>query len=262
MSLRFCVPLKNKKQLPSELKMEIANTIKKAFKYLTEKPLPDWTTRKYNFYLIFGKTDDESAPWNSKMWIEEIEPIIDKILDKSPEYKHTGVKAHKHQKQGGSNHLEQVKTGRLGWSQKSHERWTTGNEENIIFEDLEIWTPNATKCEKIQSPPDIYVKIENEGYYFRDRDLQFNVFAIVAIATDLKVDCNSLITGLSEKLNAKRTVYRIRKWNKDKGDKNWNFPYWIMDTVSNRIYRAGNLHDIDFSEVVFEPYWQTVYNND
>jgi hypothetical protein len=241
--------------------MSIIKGIKNAYKFLTEDNSKDWSKRQYNFYLFFGDSIDQHLPWNYEMWNEQIEPLIDKILVKSTEYKNTGIRVLKYQKKPNSEYFQDLKLGKLRWDKKSHEKWTIQSESDIYFKHFELWTPIWTKCEKSNSAPDIFIIIENENDYIKNRDRQFNVFVVLAIATDLKVDCNDIIIELSKKLNSKKTVSHIRKWSEGKKDinKNWKFYNWIQDTYINGIYRKKSLHDFNFTEIVFEPYWEMIY---
>jgi len=241
--------------------MSLIEGVKKAYKYLTKEDLKDWSKRQYHFYLFYCEATDRHFPWDYKTWNGHIHPIIDEILKKSPEYKNTALRVLKYQKQPGSEYYQDLKLGRLRWDEKSHEKWTVQDDNNIYFQHCELWAPIWTNCEKNGSPPDIFVTIENEDNFNKNRNRQFDLFVVVAIATDLKVDNKDVIVELSKKLNSKRTVYHIRKWSEGKKDnnKNWKFPNWIQDTFSNGIYREKSLHDFNFNDIVFEPYWETIY---
>lgn len=243
--------------------MKITEGISKAYKYLTEENSKDFLKRKYGFYLFFGETEDKQLPWNNDIWNREIEPLIDKILVKSPDYKNTGIRILKYQKQPNSDYYKDLKLGRLRWDKNSHEKWTVHNDNDIFFQHFELWTPIWSLCEKSNSAPDIFIKINNEEDFIKNAGRQFNVFAVLAIATDLNTDCKEVIVELSKKLRSKKTVFQVREWSEGKKDKekNWIFHNWIQDTFSNGIYRNGNLHNFNFKDIVFEPYWVTVYES-
>lgn len=244
--------------------MIIPDGIKKVFNYLTEENSKDFSRRKYNFYLFFDKTTNNQFPWDNDIWNGQIQPLIDKILLKSPEYNNTGIRVLKHQRQPNSEYYKDLKLGKLRWDKKSHEKWTVQNDNDILFQHFELWTPIWTMCEKNSSAPDIFITINNEEGFNKNTDRQFNVFTVLAIATDLEVDCNEVIVELSKKLHSKKTVVQTRKWaegKKDK-DKNWTFHNWIQDTFSNGIYRDKSLHSFNFKDIVFEPYWTTVYESE
>lgn len=243
--------------------MTVLEKIKKTFAVLTESS-KDWSNRKYSFYLLFIDTKENQYPWDNKVWNKLIEPLIDQIISKSDEYKDTGIRVLKYQKQTNSEYYKDLKLGRLRWDNKSHDKWTTKNERDIYFKQLELWTPIWTKCEKVGSPPDIFLKIENEKDFISDKSLEFDTFIVFAIATDLTINGRELIVDLSQKIGSKKTVYQIRKWSAGKNDKdnNWKFSNWIQDTYSNGIYHDKSLHNFSFKDIVFEPYWETIYENE
>ena len=241
--------------------MTVIGGIKKAYKYLTDENSKDWSKRKYDFYLLLGETKDQQFPWTNEIWHEQIEPLVDKLLEKSPEYKNTGIRVLKYQKKPNSEYYQDLKLGRLRWDKKSHDKWTVQEDKDLYFKHFELWTPIWTKCEKTSSAPDIFVLIENEEDFNKSNTRQFNTFIVLAIATDLNADCRDTIIELSKKTGSKRTVFHTRKWSEGKKDKdkNWTFHNWIQDTFSNGIYRETSLHNFKFNDIVFEPYWETVY---
>jgi hypothetical protein len=64
---------------------------------------------------------------------------------------------------------------------------------------------------------------------------------------------------LSERINAKATILKTRKWGKPEKAGSWTFGNWIQDTFSNGIYREKNMHKFDFEELEFEPVWEVIY---
>lgn len=45
----------------------------------------------YHYYLIFGDTTPDYAPWETRVWKTTIYPILDRILSKSVHCKQTGI---------------------------------------------------------------------------------------------------------------------------------------------------------------------------
>jgi len=241
--------------------MEFKDKIRKLWKYISTRDSVGWA-REYDFYLFFCKSENGNCPWSLDVWYQQIEPLINSIIIQSPEYKNTALRVFKYDKPNEHEYYRELKLGRLRWNKKSHDKWTEGNENDNYFESLELWTPIWTQCNKKQLPPDIYFKIENEEFLYKEKKLDFNVFITLAIAKDLKLNCNELIVKLSEKLYSLETVYHGRRWNKPPKDKNenWTFSNWIQDTISNGIYRKKSLHDFKWDEIVFDPsYWQIIY---
>lgn len=242
--------------------MSVLERIKKVSEGLTETNSTEWSKRKYDFYLFLGESTNEHLPWNHEIWNDHVEPLIDEIIAKSVEYKDTGIRVLEYQKLPNSEYYKELKLGRIRWNKKSHDKWTIQKESDIKFKHFELWTPIWTKCEKSSSAPDVFLTIENENDFNNERDIQFNVFAVLAIATDLKFDCHNIITELSDNLKAKKTIKNVRKWSRGKEDKdkNWKFDNWIQDTFSNGIYKGQSLHKFNFEDIEFEPYWETIYD--
>lgn len=241
--------------------MTITDKSKKMLDYLTESSSKGFLERNYNFYLFFGETENKKFPWKNDIWSEQIQPLIDKILVISTEYKNTGIRVLKYEQKPNSEYYKDIKFGRLRWDNKSHKKWTVHNENDNFFQHFELWTPIWTICEKNNSAPDIFISINNEENFAKNADRQFNAFVVLAIAADLKADLREVIIELSKKFFSKRTVVVTRKWSEGKRDKdeNWTFHNWIQDTYSNGIYKGKSLHSFNFKDIVFEPYWKTVY---
>jgi hypothetical protein len=153
----------------------------------------------------------------------------------------------------------------LKWDTKSHHKWTLDSTSDIKFNQFESWTPIWTICGRTNSAPDIFISIQNQedskqGF----SHLQFNVFAVIAVAEDLNIECDSLVIDFSKRVNAKRAVSHSRLWSKGKKDKEGNctFLNWIQDTYSNGIYKGQSLHNFNYESIVFEPYWKTIYKRE
>lgn len=234
--------------------------------FITSKNTKEWTQRRFKFYILFGKIKNDKAPWNKTEWNEIYEPLLNKILQVSSEQKNTGVKVLAYRMtNANSEHYSQVKFGALRWDQKSHEKWTTENSSDIKVNRFESWTPNRTICDKRSSAPDVFISIQNEDDSKQGAGKpQFDVFVVIAIAEDLAVDCSPAIIEISKRINARRTICHVRRWNRGKKDKdgNWNFYNWIQDTWSNGIYKGESLHNFSFEQLVFEPYWETIYKEE
>jgi hypothetical protein len=235
------------------------------YKYITFVNKKGFTRRKYHFYIIFSEIIDNKIVWSKTDWANIFEPLFQEILNISPDFKNTGVRVLAYKRENEqSEYFTDVKFGRLKWDNKSHEKWTVDNNTNFNFANFESWTPIWTICEKNDAAPDIYVSVSNEHSTNKNISCQFDVFTVIAIAEDLNSNCRDLIIELSKQLNSKRTVCNIRLWSEGKKDKskNWEFINWIQDTDSYGIYKnyeSNNLHETDFQDIEFEPYWETIY---
>lgn len=222
-----------------------------------------WTKRRYKFYLFFGEQKASELPWIMNKWNDDIEPLFNKILQNSPNFKDTGIRVLEYMEKNEKGYHAPAKFGRLRWDSKSHAKWLLQPDSGRVFHGFEGWTLIWTICERTNSAPDIFVSMQNEEGFARPFELQFNVFTVLAIAEDLKVDCTEEVIELSKRLNSRRTVVHDRKWSEGKYDSNgnWKFHNWIQDTWVNGLYKGQSLHKFGFDELVFEPYWKTIYKS-
>ncbi|MBO9562580.1 MAG: hypothetical protein J7621_07395 [Niastella sp.] len=226
-----------------------------------------WENRLYDFYLIFGQTEESKSPWITANWKSDFEPYFDSLIKQTESNKETGIRAIKYRPEKRISKKDnqefiyhsEIKLGRLKWDEKSHDKWTTPDNIENFFLNLELWTPIWTICQKRQSPPDIYITISNERDFENKREIQFGYFIVVAVAKNLKIDSKPILKALSEKINARATVLKTRKWGKPEKAGNWTFANWIQDTFSNGIYKRGNIHSFNFNELEFEPIWEIIY---
>lgn len=224
-------------------------------------------SRKYHFYLLFADTAKGKEPWTKNEWTKNIQPLFDKIIKHSSYYDKTGLGVHAYTQRPNSEYHDEIKFGKLRWNEKSFEKWTFSDEEKERqFSCLDCWTPMRTVCGKIGSAPDICFSILNEQNHPKKEKIKFDFLMVIAIAEELNYIGTDDIRELSKILNAKRTVYKYRRWGSvHDPEKNaqWSFINSIQDTTSFGIYRAETLdiHDTKFDDLKFEPYWTTIYGS-
>lgn len=226
-----------------------------------------WENRPYDFYLIFGQNEESKLPWLHSNWKQDFEPYFDLLLKQTEIYNQTGLRVTKYAVEKRTikkEHKEfiyhtQIKLGRLRWDWKSHEKWTLAKNADEYFQDLQLWTPIWTVCEKYDAPPEIFVSISNENDFENKRQVQFGYFIVIAVAKNLKIDTENIIRELSEKINSKITIQKNRKWEKPEKAGNWTFVNCIQDTFSTGIYKGKNLQSLNFGELEFEPIWKVIY---
>ena len=223
--------------------------------------------RQYDFYLIFGQTDENKSPWIENNWKSDFQPYFDLLINQTENLKETGIKAIKYKPEKRISKKDNkefifhsdIKLGRLKWDEKSHNKWTIPKGQKDYFLNFELWKPIWTICDKRQTPPDIYITISNERDFENKRNIKFGYFIVVSIAKNLKLDSKPILRELSEKINSKATILKTRRWNQPEKKGNWTFVNWIQDTFSNGIYKENNLHSFNFDELEFEPVWEVVY---
>lgn len=245
---------------------KITKFLNQSYQHLTTTNTKEWCVRRFRFYLILGDVQDDGFPWLKTAWSNDYEPLLSQLLQKSPEFKNTGIRVLEYKKASGvPNYYSVLKLGRLKWDTKSHHKWTVDDNIDIKFNQFESWTPIWTICDRTSSAPDIFILIQNQqDSKQRFSPLQFNVFVVIAVAEDLNVDCDSIVIDFSKRINAKRAIAHSRLWSTGKKDKedNWTFLNWIQDTHSNGIYKGQSPHNFKYEDIVFEPYWETIYRRE
>lgn len=250
--------------------------IEKAKKFISDKiesfnqTDSGWENRPYDFYLIFGQSEEKLSPWIKSNWDQTFQPYLDLLIKQTQTANESGIRVLKYKPEKRINKKDnkefiyhsEIKLGRLKWESKTHEKWTIQNLEDNYFLNFELWTPIWTVCEKRKSPPDIFIKIFNERNFEIKSDIQFGYFIVIAIGRNLNIDSKPILKELSQTINAKATVLKTRKWGKPEKFGNWTFVNWIQDTFSNGIYNGQDLQLLDFNEVKFEPEWEIVYRHE
>jgi len=215
--------------------------------------------RKYHFFLLFGDTTNEQAPWNNKVWKENIQPRLDFLLKHSSFYKKTGLGTIQYVPKPNSQYFETLKLGKLTWNESSHDKWTITTIDPLRrFHSMDIWTPSRGTCAKLGSAPDIYFSISNERLAYNLEHVEFEWFAVLAVAVDVQCDIKNIVFDLSKTMLAKKTVSIERGWLQQIQHTQWRFINGIQDTFSHGIYMEGprNLHKIPFQNLQFAPFWE------
>jgi hypothetical protein len=231
-----------------------------------------WHKFEYHFYLVFGEKISGKEPWLEGEWINNFEPLFNKIIEISSYKNDTGLRVLEYKKeQETDKYYKEYKLGRLKWDRKSHEKWTLKNNDKRIFHHYQSWTPLWTICEKNDRPPDVYIAFSDERSIYGNDPLQFDILVIIAISVETGNIPKEIIIELSKLFKSKRTVYNKRTWGNGKNDedKKWAFQNSIPDTFSGQMYKESgwkiinesktNMHTINFNDIKFEPYWEIIY---
>lgn len=227
-----------------------------------------WTNRSYDFYLIFGQTDESKSPWITKKWKSDFEPYFNLLIKQVEITKETGIKAIKHKpekrisKKSNQDFVyhSEVKLGRLKWDNKSHDKWTTPNSSENYFQSFELWAPIWSICKKRDTPPELYITITNQRNFQNKRKIEFGYFIVIAVAKSLNIDSKKTVRKLSEKISSKATIYKTRRWGQQERFGDWTFLNWIEDTYIV-LYKNKDLHTFDFDKIEFQPYWEVIYRH-
>ncbi|RKF33223.1 hypothetical protein [Sphingobacterium siyangense] len=227
-----------------------------------------WTNRRYDFYLIFGSTDELKAPWIQTNWKRDFQPYFDLLLKQVNNSNGTGIRVDKFnlERRVSKNNNETfvyhapIKVGRLKWDEKSHEKWTVSDNSENYFQRFELWSPIWTKCERRDIPPEIYITITNQRGFQNGCKIEFGYFMVIAVAKNLNIDSKSILKELSEKIDSKATIFKTRRWGKPEKFGDWTFLNWIQDTYMV-LYKEESLHTFDFNSLEFQPHWEVLYRH-
>lgn len=180
--------------------------------------------RKYHFFLMFGDTINDQAPWNRETWKRDLQPKLDSLLKQSSFYKKTGLGSIQYVPKPDSDYYEIFKLGKLTRSDSTHEKWTLSEGESFRrFHELDIWTPSRGVCGKIGSSPDIYFSIKNERLAYNLGHTEFEWFAVLAVAIDIQCNLNDFIIDLSRSMSAKKVIGLQRGWQEKNQNAQWQF---------------------------------------
>lgn len=225
-----------------------------------------WKSRKYHFYLVFADIKAGEAPWERDVWITYTRPIFDEILKQSPYYDQIGLSSVQYVPASDSKYFDEMMFETLHWNVVSDEKWTLPPSEQRLFVNLNCWTPKQSTCEQNNQAPDVYFSIQNERGFADNKKTKFDLFIVVAIAEDLNMNGREQLKKLSGILNAKKTVHLTRPWEGShaKETEMWEFLNSIQNTTTLGIYKGStlNIHDHLFDDLVFQPYWEVVYEKD
>lgn len=244
---------------------ELGNKFANLYDNLTNADT-SWENRSYDFYLIFGQTDESKSPWIATNWKSDFEPFFDLLINHIELSKDTGIRVTKYKPEKRISKKDnqefvyhsELKLGRLKWDKKSHEKWTTIDNNENYFQNFELWTPIWTICKKRDIPPEIYITITNQRNFEDKRKIEFGYFILIAIAKNLNFDSKEIVRLLSEKINSIATIYKTRKWGRPEKFGNWTFLNWIQDTYMV-LYKDCDLHTFDFDKIDFKPEWEEIY---
>lgn len=249
-----------------KLLKELGNSFVNLYDSLTNSD-KSWENRPYDYYLIFGQTDECKSPWIATNWKSDFEPFFDLLIKQSELLKDTGLRVTKYKPEKRISKKDnkefvyhsEIKLGRLKWDEKSNDKWTTttNNIENY-FQAFELWTPIWTICEKRDAPPEIFITITNQRDFENKRKIEFGYFIVIAIAKNLNIDSKEIVRELSEKINSKATIYKTRRWGQPEKFGDWTFLNWIQDTYMV-LYKDCDLHTFDFDKLDFQQQWEEIY---
>jgi hypothetical protein len=141
-----------------------------------------FSTRSYEVFLFLSHPDAERL-WLREKWMRFV-PKLSPLMATS-----RGKAYAKVSQLGpgpGSPNKRAVKFGTVGWSDKSHYKWTHTREEaatgHIDFRSVQFWAPGGGQCERESCPPETFFSLANEEGSKADR--HYGYMVALAIAED------------------------------------------------------------------------------
>ena len=209
-------------------------------------------TGEYDTYCLLG-SPSATPIWHADAWhnvAHALDPLIDAARGsasvRSTQYlpKQSGI----------------VKFGRIGWTQRGHEKWTHGSpaSQEWQFLDTEVWAPSWSQCERDDQSPDLYFSVGNEALSggFNER-LVFNPVIILAVTTRIAQGSSEIVVNtvntLARQTKARFVGHRCRPWGSSSGS---GFTNSIQDLCASGLFRPGPRHDNqELSELLVDT-WQ------
>lgn len=213
--------------------------------------------REYDLYVLMG--DPNSSPlWLWPQWVQAaalLSPIIAAGRGKP------AVRSLQFSSEGGRT----IPFGRLGWDERSHQKWAHLSPFNgppsagWRFVHMEAWSPSWTTCKREIAPPDVYVAVSNEGPAGGFQQvLAFNPVVVLAagveMAAEIRASARTCALSLASLVQAKLAVTKRRSWGRAAGS---GFSGAISDLASVGLFRLGRRHErpVDLATLAepFEP---------
>ena len=219
--------------------------------------------RSYDLYVILG------SPHSPQIWYWEnwrkvaagLEPFVAVARDKA------AVRTTQFINGGKNPSKDAVSFGRIGWSEKGHQRWTHGSPVTLdsspswAFLQMEMWSPTWSVCEREDRAPDVFFAFRNEAFWPRIDPLKFNQTIIFALSRNLNgallVDARRWVLQLSAELQSPLVAYQKRAWGKARGSVGL-FSDSIQDLVTVGLFKVGDYHNRAVDLDTFEEKWESL----
>src|SRR5690348_12564164 len=150
----------------------------------------------YDTYVLLG--DTASRPlWHWSSW-QQLVPKLDPLVEAAR------GKAALRSTQFLPDQKGTVKFGRIGWDEKSQQKWTHGSpmsspaSANWKFCSAELWVPSWTECEREHLAPDLFLTVSSEAA--TSSAPAFDPIVILAVARELAGREQILVEGVIDQL--------------------------------------------------------------
>lgn len=135
----------------------------------------NYCDHKYHLWFFLPRAEEQPI-WNHNKWLSITEPFNQIITSCRG---NTSVRS----QQLEANRKNQVKFGRIGWNEKSHQKWCHHDADDKIFIDTQVWAPPSGQCEKENTPPDFFMAMNNRAHS-NDTELTFGSVIILALRAE------------------------------------------------------------------------------
>lgn len=211
-------------------------------------------TGDYDTYVLLG--DAASRPlWHWSNWqqlVPKLDPLVQAARGK-PALRST---------QFISNQRSTVKFGRIGWDEKSHQKWTHGSpvsspaSTNWKFLSVELWAPSWTECERQGLAPHVFLSVSSEAVTSSAQ--AFEPVVLLAVASEVAGREQILVTAAVDQLvqviAAKLVAFQRRPWGRSVG--RIGFTNAIQDLHVSGLFKPGRRHDRPVDLDLFADAWQ------
>jgi hypothetical protein len=211
----------------------------------------------YHVYAFCG--DPDTTPiWHWHQW-QKIAPQLEALLAECRGL--GGIRCLQYTPNG-----EELKFGRLQWSEKNNGKWTHGSPNSLandstLFLNMEMWVPSANQCQKENSPPDVYLMINNEGNDAALENLSFNPLFLLVIKKDIAQKHGALVSALTQAIKVttqpKLLAFQERIWTAHKL-KTGERTNAINDIGVTGIFKPGKKTHMPVSAQNLEGDWETL----
>ena len=211
-------------------------------------------TAQYDTYVFLGNPAAQPL-WYWSSW-QQLVPKLDPLVTAAR------GKAAIRSTQFISDSRGTVKFGRIGWDEKSHQKWTHGSpvsspaSADWKFRSAELWAPSWTECEREHLAPDVFLTVSSQGA--TSNTPAFDPVVLLAVASQLAVRERSLANGVVEQLAAiiaaKLVAFQQRPWGRSVAGV--GFTNAIQDLHVSGLFKPGPRHARPIDLDLFADSWQ------
>ncbi|WP_439887816.1 hypothetical protein ACSX1C_00770 [Pseudomonas sp. MBLB4123] len=203
----------------------------------------------YHLWFFLPRAEEQPI-WNYKKWHSITAPFNQIIAScrGNPSVRSQQLE---------SNRKNQVKFGRIGWNEKSHQKWCHHDTEDKIFVDTQVWAPSPGQCEKESTPPDFFMAINNRANS-SDSEHTFGSVIIMALRAEAFHKDESLAATVCNVTNPILWGYCQRPWGKRLNDSG-AYTNSIQDMAVIGLLKTGNWQGKALDSECLRDIWEEVH---